>query len=87
MLFTSILATPMPLENLRERDPDTVNNLPDGDKDCNGNTYSSNDIKSTINFSWQAVRDNKEYSMSFFLAGSFSTGIQVKKTSAIAFVG
>ena len=65
LLFTSVLATPMPLGNLGERDPDTVNNLPNGDKDCNGNTYSSDDIKTTISFSWQAVRDKKQYSMSF----------------------
>ena len=68
LLFTSVLATPIPLGSLGERDPDTVNNLPNGDKDCNGNTYSSDDVKTTINFAWQAVRDKKQYSKSFFLA-------------------
>lgn len=68
LLFTSVLATLVHLGGLGERDPDTVNNLPNGDRDCNGNTYSSDDMKTTINFAWQAVRDDKQYSMSFLLA-------------------
>lgn len=45
-----------------KRDPDTTNNLPSDDKNCNSNIYSPSDIKAAVNFGWQAVRDDKQYS-------------------------
>lgn len=63
LLFVGVLATPAPLNHLFVRDPDTTNNLPDGDKNCNGNKYSPSDIKTAVNFAWQAKKDGKQYSM------------------------
>lgn len=74
LLFITVLATPTPLGRLGERDPDTVKNLPDGDKDCNGNTYSSDDMRTAINFAFQAVHDGKQYRMSLLLAGTSQQG-------------
>lgn len=62
ILFSSVLATPAPLKMLAARDPDTTNNVPDGDKVCNGNTYSPADMKTAVNFAWQAKKDGKQYS-------------------------
>ena len=72
LLFINVLATPTPLGRLEERDPDTVNNLPDGDKDCNGNTYSPDNIKTAINFGWQANKDEKTYCMSWLLVAKWN---------------
>lgn len=62
LLFSSVLATPAPLKMLAARDPDTTNNLPDSSKVCNGNTYSPAEIKTAVNFAWQAKKDGKQYS-------------------------
>jgi len=64
LLFSSVLATPAPLIHLFVRDPDTTNNIPDGSKNCNGNKYPPDGIKTAVNFAWQANKDGKKYSMS-----------------------
>ena len=70
LLFINVLATPTPLGRLEGRDPDTVNNLPDGDKDCNGNTYTPDNIKTAVSFGWQAFQDDKTYSMTSLLVAT-----------------
>ena len=62
LLFSSVLATPAPLVQLAARDPKKTNNIPDGNKICNDKTYSPNDIKTAVNFGWQAKKDGKQYS-------------------------
>ncbi len=64
LLFSSVLATPAPLIHLFVRDPDTTNNIPDKNKNCNGNNYTPDGIKTAVNFAWQAIKDGQNYSMS-----------------------
>ena len=45
LLLSGVLATPTTLHLLAELAPDTIQNLPTGNKVCNSNTYTSDDIK------------------------------------------
>lgn len=63
LFVLGVLAVPAP-KNLFVRDPDTTNNLPDGDKNCNSNKYTPDEIKTAVNFGWQAHKDGTKYSMS-----------------------
>lgn len=62
LLFLSVLATPAPLKRYAARNPDTTNNIPDGSKVYNSNTNSPADMKTAVNFAWQAKKDGKQYS-------------------------
>lgn len=56
------LASPTSITGLQRRDdPSNVKNLPDNDKDCNGRTHSSDDIKTAISFAWNAVKNGNTY--------------------------
>ncbi|KAL9087247.1 MAG: hypothetical protein Q9165_006741 [Trypethelium subeluteriae] len=39
----------------------TVNNLPSGNKDCNGNNYAPSDIETAVSFGWTARRAGQTY--------------------------
>lgn len=56
-----VVASPAPLTGLTKRDPDSTKNLPSGNQKCDGRNYSQDDIKTAVNFGWEAVKDKKEY--------------------------
>ena len=62
LLIAGVLATPAPLSHLSVRAPDTTNNLPAGDKNCNGNLYTPSDIRTAVEFAWEAKKDGRQYS-------------------------
>lgn len=62
LLVCSVISTPTFLEKIEGRAPNTVNNLPSGDKQCGNNVFSPANIKNAINFGWQAKKEGKTYS-------------------------
>lgn len=62
IIICGVISTPTSLEKIEGRDPNTVNNLPSGDKTCGINVFSPANIKNAIKFGWQAKKDDKTYS-------------------------
>ena len=61
LLLPSVLATPAPLKKRVARDPIITNNIPIGDKVCDGNTYRPSDMRTAVNFASQAKKGEKQY--------------------------